>query len=504
MSKSDACSMAEVAARMMGMADAEHARDQSDLFKNHDATFQKNYFKGVLMAEGRVYNRKGKITDPVANFFKRDIQNWSSVIDSRITDQMLKGEERWHAAVERTKAWDDMAKKEEYWKLYISPLAKSQRLMLDESDLTPLTINTKKYLTDIERMTPLVGLRRDQGSLGAIADNVTSKVFADNPGIMLANILEYNRTIAETGHHAAIGAIKAVEKTGGQFWKQIPELRAKGVYGQGHNQLTGFVQLTDNWLRAASYYAGEAKGGHAEGMRMVRRGAFAYHLTDMPVYSHDVESKTLLAAMRYGIEWYKWAGSLGADLLKGGKPAVNAGSTIVAYMALNATLGGTKTLLPEFLWPILNGQAPELVKQLEELDKKGPLNLLGRTPLDVSRYMQPGSIVLGVGSEMVNQRIETFNKHLLKAQAKANKGDATAIMDMAKGLYSLSAMRNERWLGHILGQKAFDVAQELIEQDINWEDVPVRYLERLRVIKPVTSKGKEDQKHAMKFNRWRA
>lgn len=285
-------------------------------------------------------------------------------------------------------------------------------------------------------------------------DNVIGNLISNNPAIALYNVFEVMPkaqayAIQELGPVGAQGAVlKAfgdfMRASGGQFWKRIPELEARGVYSV--NELNKFEQkldkafgvhnvldITENPLRSIAYYLGEAVGA-GKGLQAVENIAFAYRPGNMPAMLWNREGAGSVHLMRYSIESMKLYGSLVKNLANPEK-AANAAFALAGFHLITAMQTGFASSVP---LPIYQALPDDIKQQLDELSSENPLfNIAGKaTGLNLTKQSQPlGGVAFGLGNQILTQNLGQGVSTSLKGVKELATGEAEqGSMDLLQGL----------------------------------------------------------------------
>lgn len=320
--------------------------------------------------------------------------------------------------------------------------------------------------------------------------NIVANTIDMSGTILAGNIPELLIKLPTT--HGFSGALKglrrALELTDGNLWGRIPDLDARGLYGEarmnhdmdisdkgfddmfakfgnGYGRLMqGILDITDRPLRNISYAAGEVKGGVSAGLQSVEEIAFLNRLGNDSRLGRDPLGRNSLTFLNYTLSTYNMVGSHFVGLL--GKNStvatrVNSARALGTYTAMTTVIGGgtAAVLVPEPLSELLKHASPDYADWEAE-------NI---TPL--SKLVRMGGITsIGVSIQMANRTAKRFQSSMNKAAEAVGDGDierATVEVGDA-GLSLTSVIRNP--FGNPRVQKALRKARDLNEGKIDQDE----------------------------------
>lgn len=267
-----------------------------------------------------------------------------------------------------------------------------------------------------------------KGHIQKAIGNVVGNLVMQNPAIMAGNMFEATPKMlayaTEAGNPGAV--FKAIGKymseTGGQFWKRIPELEAKGVYG--FKQPGGFsiIDITENPFRGMTYYLGEmlSPGG---GLKAIEDIAFDYRLGYEPMFMLDHNERSTVTLMRFTVGTTQFLGHLYHQTLKGNPKAALA---LGAFMAMQTAQTGSVSALPVPVTALGDSLTEgEFTEGLRGFDEMSGANLTQRfLGTDLSELTQPiGGIAFQVGGSVATSDIKAGMKGLSRSAGSAAEGD---------------------------------------------------------------------------------
>jgi hypothetical protein len=456
------------------------------------------------------------------------------------TKPIIDAIERWQKAVYEAKS---EVKINEQKKLYQKLVVPTVERFLETnefviSQMTPRQRAFQAYLKDMKEGVDVFG---KQGNwFTETMDRYTGLQMANNIDIMLLNFFEAPRLIAERPLQAVPAFLKMVAKGG--LLKEIPELKLKGVFGspmkaERHGITGGIVNWSSNALRAWSYYAGELKGGVAEGKKALQSGSFEFIPGNSPGYTRG-PSRTVFTLMRYAIETAKWQTGHAVNVFDGlakrdFKRASASLSTLIIWGVLQDVLLGKKAVLPFYLmagWQKMDKESYE-----ENMGENESLLMSMLTGTSTKSFAQatlgsrfaakgaPGGIALSVVTDMFQKDFERIAKKISKAQEEGNFEASTyEIIDglmLLGGLSSLKEFKNIPSIGKQAYEKvvAFwgdkniralaQAAHEVAFGEVSEGEYPSRVAEKISSVRlgdepATTDKGQEeDEQYMSKYAR---
>lgn len=273
------------------------------------------------------------------------------------------------------------------------------------------------------------------GPITRLARNAVGNLVAWNPMITLLNVFEFtpkalSYAIQQRGPVEGTAAVlKAMStyfgKTGGAFWKKIPELEQLGIYGaeNADGLFKGtLLDITENPLRGLSYYVGEALQT-GTGRQSLESIAFVNRLGNEPLIFLDHQGKDSLALMRFSIHGMKFYLGMLNQMRKGNK---NAWMAFGAFSLMTALQTGSSSAVPSLVDIGLDKFAPDEYRQfMRDVDAQTPFNLVGKTlGTDLSEQTRPLAFpAVGAGFSIVNQDVRGTGSALARASEALGQGE---------------------------------------------------------------------------------
>jgi len=274
------------------------------------------------------------------------------------------------------------------------------------------------------------GLITPSNPFSKVARQAVGNLVSWNPLITALNAFEFTpKALAyafESGNPAAVlkGMATYFSKTGGQFWKRIPELEKLGVYGFNTDDSVmsrvNLLNLTENPLRGLSYYVGEAIQP-GKGMEALERIAFVSKLGNEPLIFLDHTGTDTLALMRYSLASTKMYLRMLDGIRKGN---VGSMAALTAFSAMNAIQTGGASAIPAPIYAIL---PDDIKEQIAEFDDATGLNITKHfLGTDYTKQVQPlGLPILGAGLNIASEDIKGTGRALVKGSEALQEGNLT-------------------------------------------------------------------------------
>lgn len=515
----DKCQITEIAMWLKGAADAHYGIDSSNMTSVHKNSIKKMYLRGYMEGE-RTIHKKHPIKKVRDELLFLDVvpmfRDPKSIFGQDFIKPFTEATQEWQKAVYDAKAEGDIETQRELWNDIVRPLAEDHLETIDTRFGGDVKGEAIAYLNDMRDGTEVFArFDKDQSPILDRVDNAVSKVVAWNVDIFWLNFLEYNRVFAKLGARKAFAGLakstvelaKVAVETKSLFFKEVPSLKKKGVYGRPKEEYrSGLISISDNWLRTASYYAGESfGGGHAGGMDGLKQGAFGYELGNTPKFARRAEFRSQLTLMRYGLEMYKFLGSAAVDLsgVNGGKRAAQGASTLLLWALLQSAMTGARSAVPAGMWELLESANPDLIDKIKEMDESEglPLNLVGKNVgFGVTKKAQPGGLSVGIGFDIVNKDYGKTFSNLKKSIKAAKKGDIKeAYLLGGKAALMWGATTSVPGWGSINTMKLYDVLEDYLRGEIDETEIVPRATEKVVTLQtPLTQQGKKDYKYKTK------
>lgn len=293
-----------------------------------------------------------------------------------------------------------------------------------KGDINPLYLD---YADKYFKKMAAGGQFSHSGKMNPVATlgrNAVSNLVTQNPLITTMNVFEFMpKALAysiENGNPAAVFSALStyLAKTNGQFWKRIPELAAKGVYGEAkaHTGIKGLnlLDVTENPLRGLSYYLGEAIAP-GKGSEALEKVAFVNRFGNEPMVFLDASGADTLALMRYSLSATKmYMGLIGRVI----KRDANAALALGAFTAMTALQTGTSSAIPQPVDFLMDKAMPEEYhKFLAELDAATPLNIAQKTlGTDFAKQVRPiGGFAFSAGGQLATSDLKAAGAGLGRA-----------------------------------------------------------------------------------------
>jgi hypothetical protein len=303
----------------------------------------------------------------------------------------------------------------------IKPLLASARA--EVTNLDPMLQNKAyDWLNHIEKGGPYFS-KGTPNPITKLAGNAVGNLITNNPAIALYNVFEFlPKAMAysiqqvgpeNTGNVLIKGISDYVKASGGikSFWKRIPDLDAKGVYGsketgavaQWLEKKTGvsnILDLTENPLRGLSYYLGEAIQP-STGTKALEDIAFVYRPGNEPQMHWNLEGKATVSLMRFSVKTMQMYGGLVKSAVIDKNP--RAAAALAAFHIMTAVQTGASSTIPAPVWAALPEDTKEQISQIEGLD-----SLIGLKLDDAQRPI--GGLAFGLGYNIATSDLAALSK----------------------------------------------------------------------------------------------
>ena len=332
---------------------------------------------------------------------------------------------------------------------------------------------------------------------GILASNAIRNLVMFNPIITGLNVFEFlPKSIANYGVDNTLrGMTRYLTEVNGQFWKRIPELEARGVYAkrireEGLISKLDLLNLTENPLRGASYYVGEAAGVNP--LEALQKVAFVYRPGRVPRMLWSVEGAQSVALMRYFIEatkmYSQWMKNVFDGVRTGNAQLAGEGAKALALFSfMQAVQTGAQSAIPEPLWNLL----PEDFKDgILEFDENAPINLLKKTTgVDLAERTQPlPSLGLGVGFQIAQRQADLAARQFTNTAVALSEEEFTAAgVEFAKGVMKLGALGPAK-VGAVripginfTASKLGDIVTDVLTEETAPEEIPEALLDKFNL-----------------------
>lgn len=336
---------------------------------------------------------------------------------------------------------------------------------LDTSHLKPSRQGSFEHYKDFYTGGGELYAESKGSEAGNLLTNLSGNTIQSSTTVLLGNILEGGIKLPALYPDTFLqGTAKGLWKGKGIF--KIPELEQLGVYGREYagkdnapiwEKIGTLIEATDVPLKNALYYAGALKGGQAEGLRAVQRGAFLPRFGDLPSVYYTTAGRNDVRFLSYTINTWKLYSDLGKGVLFGsGEGRIRSAWGLGFMTGMPFVIGGLKGGIPEPVADVIGMLSPETKEFIDE----------NKTPL--SGYVKVGGVQrLGVAYSIGERQLGKVKSYFDKGAESLRDGDNTkAAGYFVRGTVGLLPFTNSP-LGDMQLQKLLDLGLDVATDDLD-------------------------------------
>lgn len=359
--------------------------------------------------------------------------------------------------------------------------------LLDSVDTSKFTPNQeayfKKYYNFYADGGELYRFNERHGLVRATGNAVTNTI-KSSTNVTLGNVLEGVIKLPTFLPKTTFsGIVDALERTGGNLFKELPERANQGVYGHNYageqkDLWQGLMGLTDTPFKNIVYSAGELaqKGG---GSKAVEEIAFKPRFGNLPPVHYTSVGSESVKLLNYRISHYRMLSDMIKDSVGvNGLDRVPVGlQRIATHTAMTSLVGGF---------------GASAIGQLLGLIDPDWGDKIAETRNDYAKLVDTGGITqLGIGFN-ITKRVtdDAFKAALNTLEGSGIKGGEPDVNQLAMGVtdlmmdYVFLGSSNTIWSDSFI-QKHIKLARDTFLGEVEAEEFADEYQERMKIPNPL-------------------